>query len=103
MGFNLRRGITEERQKETAIESKFNPPNTTDLNNKTICITGTVPGMTRDEALRRLKVRFPKISFSDSITREVDYLLTGFGCGQTKLNKARSYNITIIDSTKFFS
>lgn len=103
MGFNLRRGITQERIKENAIESKSNPVDPTDLNNKLICITGTIPGLTRTQAEDRLKRKYPKINFSETITRSVDYLITGFGCGQTKLNKARSYNITVIDSSKFFS
>jgi NAD-dependent DNA ligase len=33
----------------------------------------------------------------------VDYLITGFGCGQTKLKKAKDYRITVIDSSKFFN
>lgn len=103
MGFNLRRGITQERQKENAVESKSNPVNPTDLNHKKVCITGTIPGLTRWQAEERLKRKYPTVIFRDSITRDVDYLITGFGCGQTKLTKARSYNIIVVDSSKFFS
>ena len=103
MGFNLRRGITQERKIENAIESKSNPVNPVDLNRKTVCITGTIPGMTRLQAQVSLKKRFPSVYFSESLTQSTDYLITGFGCGQSKLTKAKSYSVIVIDSSKFFS
>jgi len=103
MGFNIRRGTTTERKKENAIESKSNPVNPVDLNHKTICITGTIPSLTRLQAQASLKKRFPHILFSESLTQGTDYLITGFGCGQSKLTKAKNYNTTVIDSSKFFN
>lgn len=103
MSINFRRGLTIERQKENAIDCKINPQNPTDLNDKVICITGTIPGFSREQAEKFLKSQFPRISFSNTLTKNVDYLITGFGCGQTKLTRAKSYRVTVLDSTKFFN
>lgn len=109
MGFNLRRGLTNERQEEHAREtSKLSDKipvdgKTIDLNDKYICITGTIPGMTRFQASQALLKKYPRVHFDEHITINTNYLITGFGIGQTKLQKAKSLGIPMIESAKFFN
>jgi NAD-dependent DNA ligase len=104
MGFNLRRGLTSKLQKENGKTptSQYVNPDNIDLNNKIVCITGTIPGMTRFEAERKLKNRFPNIIFAGSVSVNTDCLITGFGMGQTKLNKAQRLGIPMIDAIMVF-
>jgi NAD-dependent DNA ligase len=71
-----------------------------DFNGKVICITGTIGGYTRHTAQAKLRQKFPKILFSDAVTRQVNILIAGHGVGQVKLNLAKKYNIPIIEATK---
>ena len=109
MGFNLRRGLTSSLQKEHAQDtSKLLdkiPENikSIDLNNKYVCITGTISGMTRGEAQYKLKKMYPKIEFDDSIRTSTNYLITGFGIGQTKIAKAQKLGIPMIEAAKLFN
>ena len=109
MGFNLRRGITQERQDENKKDiSKLSITKTdaagsgVNFNHKSVCITGTIPDMTRKEAQAFLKKKFPDISFDESISYNTDYLITGFGIGQAKIKKARQAGIQIIESALLF-
>lgn len=89
---NLRRGIRskEEKPKE----------DTDDLNNKVVCISGTIPGYTRYRAQAAIKQKYPKVLWSDAMTKRVNVLLVGHGVGQTKLNLAAKYGIPIIEASK---
>lgn len=89
---NLRRGITSKEKKPKE------DPN--DLNGKVVCISGTIPGYTRYRAQAALKQKYPKILFSDNMTKRVQTLIVGHGVGQTKLNLANKYGIPIIEASK---
>lgn len=111
MAINFRRGLTPKIQSENAqdmkkISQKKNVDDSgtkIDFNHLSVCITGTIPGMTRKEAQRRLKIKFPNVNFHDSMRTNTDYLITGFGIGQSKLTAAQKYGIPIIEATKLFS
>lgn len=107
MGFNLRRGLTETRQIEnlkdtTIISDKNTPQEKINFNYKHVVITGTIPGKTRSSAQFELKKRFPHIICDDHVSRNTDYLITGFGIGQTKIKHATAIGIPIIEAAKLF-
>jgi NAD-dependent DNA ligase len=109
IGLNLRTGLTPDSKKEhhQEMQKLSNKEDKTgkslDLNNKTVCITGTTIGYTRKEAQSQLIKKFPKITFSHIITSYVDYLIIGHGIGQTKIKAAQKHAIQIIESSLFFS
>lgn len=99
MALNLRKDdepITDPGKKEINLTK-------TNLNGMTICLTGTIPGMTRTTAMDRIKKKFPKVTFTDHVYSYTDCLITGHGVGQTKLKAAQKYNIPIIESSTILS
>ena len=90
-------GIPPPQKKPTASKKKA-----LDLNLKRVCITGTISGKTRAQATAELKLKYPNISMQNSVTSTTNYLITGFGVGQTKLKEAAKYNVIIIDAQEIF-
>ncbi|MFA6916256.1 MAG: NAD-dependent DNA ligase LigA [Parachlamydiales bacterium] len=68
--------------------------------NKTFVITGTLPTLSRQEAIEAIKSRGGKVT--DSVTKKTDCLLAGEAAG-SKLNKAQLLGIEIIDEKTFLS
>ena len=67
------------------------------LQGKTFVITGTLPTMKREEAIGLIERNGGTVS--GSVSRKTDYLLAGENAG-SKLTKAQSLGITIIDENK---
>ena len=61
---------------------------------KTFVITGTLPGMTREEAGSLIESKSGKVT--SSVSQKTDYLLTGENAG-SKLDKARKLGVKVID------
>ena len=72
------------------------------LNHKFIVITGTITGYTRSSAQAKIKVDYPTARFQSSISSTTDYLITGYGMGQRKLQLASRWNVKTIDATEIF-
>ena len=64
------------------------------LNGMSFVITGTLPGLSRDEAKALIEAQGGKVS--DSVSKKTSYLLLGENPG-SKLDKARLLGITILD------
>jgi len=64
------------------------------LSGKTLVITGTLPGLSRDEAGALIEAHGGKVS--GSISAKTDYLLAGEAAG-SKLAKAEKLGVTVID------
>ena len=64
------------------------------LSGKTLVITGTLPGISRDEAGALIEANGGKVS--GSISAKTDYLLAGAAAG-SKLAKAEKLGVTVID------
>lgn len=64
------------------------------LSGKTLVITGTLPGISRDEAGALIEANGGKVS--GSISAKTDYLLAGEAAG-SKLAKAEKLGVTVID------
>jgi DNA ligase (NAD+) len=68
------------------------------LAGKTFVLTGTLPGMTRDEATAQIEARGGHVS--GSISKNTDYLLAGLEPG-SKINKAKQLGVKIVDEAEF--
>ena len=65
---------------------------------KTIVITGTLPGLSRDEAKQKLLAVGAKVT--GSVSAKTDYLLAGDKAG-SKLTKAEKLGVKVIDENAF--
>ncbi|HEX9148432.1 MAG TPA: NAD-dependent DNA ligase LigA [Thermoanaerobaculia bacterium] len=63
------------------------------LAGRSVVITGTLPGIARDEAARVLETAGAKVS--GSVSRKTDFLLAGESAG-SKLEKARSLGVRVV-------
>ncbi len=63
------------------------------LAGRTVVITGALPGVTREEAARRLQAAGAKIS--GSVSRKTDYVLAGEAAG-SKLEKAQAIGVRVV-------
>lgn len=63
------------------------------LSGRTVVITGTLSGVTREEAARRLEAAGAKVA--SSVSRKTDYLLAGEASG-SKLEKAKSLGVSTV-------
>jgi len=64
------------------------------LAGRTFVITGTLPGMTREQAQEELVRRGAKVS--GSVSKKTNYVVAGSEAG-SKLTKARELNIEVLD------
>ena len=63
------------------------------LAGKTVVITGTLPGISREEAGARLEAAGAKVS--GSVSKKTDYVVMGESAG-SKLEKARSLGVPAV-------
>ena len=65
------------------------------LAGKTFVITGTLPGMSREEATERIEAAGGKVT--GSVSKKTDYLVAGADPGGSKWNKAQKIGTEVID------
>ena len=58
-------------------------------------ITGTLPGMSREEATERIEAAGGKVT--GSVSKKTDYLVAGADPGGSKWNKAQEIGTEVID------
>jgi DNA ligase (NAD+) len=73
------------------------PPREMQAGGKTFVLTGSLPGMTREEAREALEARGHKVAAS--VSKKTDYVVAGAEAG-SKLEKARALGVTVIDEAK---
>ncbi len=67
---------------------------------KTVVLTGTLPGLTRDEAKAMLEGAGAKVS--GSVSKKTDFVLAGAEAG-SKLDKAKELGVRVLDEAEFRS
>jgi DNA ligase (NAD+) len=65
------------------------------LSGKSFVITGSLSGMSRDEAAER--IRQLGGTFQTAVAKDTDYLVVGGSVGSSKLQKAKAYGTTVIN------
>ena len=65
------------------------------LAGRTLVITGTLPGMSREEATERIEAAGGKVT--NSVSKRTDYLVAGADPGGSKWNKAQEIGTEVID------
>jgi len=68
------------------------------LGGKTVVITGTLPGLTREEATALIESQGGRVS--SSVSSKTDYLLAGEAAG-SKLAKAEKLGVAVLDEAAF--
>jgi DNA ligase (NAD+) len=68
------------------------------LAGKTFVLTGTLPGLTREDATAMIETAGGKVS--SSVGKKTSYVLAGAEAG-SKLEKARSFGVPVIDEAEF--
>jgi DNA ligase (NAD+) len=63
--------------------------------NKTFVITGTLPGMSREQAAELISAHAGKVT--GGVTKKTSYLLAGSDPGGTKYNKAIELGVPVLD------
>ncbi|MGE0557507.1 MAG: NAD-dependent DNA ligase LigA [Burkholderiales bacterium] len=84
----IERGVTFRREKAASGGA---------FSGKTFVLTGTLPGMKRDEAKARIEAAGGKVT--GSVSKKTDYVVAGSDAG-SKLDRARSIGVTIIDEAQ---
>ena len=87
-------GVKTETDGETSANLNEN------FNGKTFVLTGRLETMTRDEAAKLIEERGGRVS--GSVSKKTDYVVAGTDAG-SKLTKAESFNVKIIDEAEFAS
>ena len=85
----------------TVGERKVAPAGPQPLLGKTYVITGEVSGMTREEAQQKLQALGAKVT--TSVSRKTTGLIVGTEAGASKLEKATSLGIAILDESGFLA
>jgi DNA ligase (NAD+) len=71
------------------------PPGEGPLAGRTLVLTGTLPGLTREEATARILAAGGRVT--GSVSGRTDYVVAGDGAGGAKLGKAERLGATVLD------
>jgi DNA ligase (NAD+) len=94
-----RRIIERLRDHGLRFEEKGPAPGTVGpLAGKTFVITGTLPGLSREQATERIEAAGGKVT--GSVSKNTDYLVAGADPGGSKWNKAQEIGTEVIDEPK---
>jgi len=82
----------------TLDETSVPKPTEQKFANKVFVLTGTLPGLTRDEARELIEAGGGRVT--GSVSKKTDFVLAGADPG-SKLDKANQLGVTVIDEAAF--
>lgn len=83
------------------VENEVAPLSATrPLDGKTLVLTGTLDGITRDEAAQRIRAAGGRLT--GSVSKKTDYLVAGVNPG-SKLTKAQSLGVEVLDQAQLLA
>ncbi|HXH69767.1 MAG TPA: NAD-dependent DNA ligase LigA [Pyrinomonadaceae bacterium] len=85
---------------KTEIDGDSSINTNENFNGKTFVLTGKLENFSRDEAAKLIEERGGRVS--NSVSKKTDYVVAGTDAG-SKLAKAKSFNVKIIDEAEFAS
>jgi DNA ligase (NAD+) len=94
----VRAMLTRLKARGLRLDEPVSAPATGPLTGKTVVITGTLAGMSRDDAKRKVVAAGGKVT--DSVSKKTDFLVYGADAG-SKLEKARSLGVPQLTEVEF--
>jgi DNA ligase (NAD+) len=88
-----------EKFKAVGVKPEFTKKEGGKLSGKNFVVTGTLEGMSRDEAAEKIRARGG--TFQTSVAKDTHYLVAGANVGASKLQKAKAYGTTVINEAEF--
>jgi DNA ligase (NAD+) len=83
----------------TTVEASDRPTVPATLEGKTVVVTGSVPGFTREEAIAAIEARGG--TSPGSVSKKTDFVVVGDAPGASKLTKANNLGIEIVPAEQF--
>jgi DNA ligase (NAD+) len=90
------RALIEALRPHVRFEADGPPPGEGPLSGRTLVLTGTLPGLTREQATERILAAGGRVT--SSVSKKTDYLVAGEAAG-SKLEKAERLGVPVIDET----
>ena len=90
------RALIEALRPHVRFEADGPPPGDGALSGRTLVLTGTLPGLTREQATEQILAAGGRVT--SSVSKKTDYLVAGDAAG-SKLEKAERLGVPVIDET----